>query len=57
MDTYKSNRHIYEEDLLERVVLPYLGATDVEPSDVVRLEAVKVNNDGKQRGERNLSLF
>ena len=53
MDTYKSNRHIYEEDLLERVVLPYLGATDVEPSDVVRLEAVKVNNDGKQRGEKD----
>ena len=42
MDVYKSNRHIYEEDLLERVVLPYLGSVDLEPSDVVRLESVKV---------------
>jgi len=42
MDAYKSNRHIYEEDLLERVVLPYLGAVDSEPFDTVRLEAVKV---------------
>ncbi len=44
MDTYKSNRHIYEEDLLERVVLPFLGSADTEPSDLVRLEAVKVSS-------------
>jgi hypothetical protein len=43
MDAYKTNRHIYEEDLLERVVLPYLGNADTEPFDTVRLEAVKVS--------------
>jgi hypothetical protein len=42
MDTYKSNRHIYEEDLLERLVLPFLANVDSEASEVVRLEAVKV---------------
>ena len=27
---------------LERVVLPFLGSADTEPSDLVRMEAVKV---------------
>lgn len=38
----RANRHMYEEDMLERVVLPFLRSLDHEQSRVVRLEAIKV---------------
>ena len=39
---YRSNRHMYEEELLERVVLPYLGGVPNEQSMAVKVETVKV---------------
>ncbi|TRY76727.1 hypothetical protein TCAL_07432 [Tigriopus californicus] len=38
----RANRHMYEEDMLERVVLPFLRSLDHEQSRVVRLEGIKV---------------
>ena len=43
-DVVRSNRHMYEVDLLERVVLPYTRTLDAEKSPAVRLEAIKVKD-------------
>ncbi len=42
LDMFKSNRHMYEDELVDRVVLPFLKHLDVEPSVDVRMEGIKV---------------
>ncbi len=41
MDKFKSNRYMYEEDLVEKVIAPFLRPLDSEQSIEVRLEGIK----------------
>ncbi len=52
LEKFKSNRHIYEEDLLEKVVLPFLKSLDDEPVGPVRHEAIRVSRSSSCKGGR-----
>ena len=41
-EVFRSNRHMYEEELLERIVSPFLKPLDGETSIAVRLEGISV---------------
>ncbi len=43
LDMFKSNRHMYEEELVEKVVAPFLKGIDADPSLEVRLQGIKVS--------------
>lgn len=42
MEVYKSNRHIYEEEMMELVILPNFVHVDEDKFNPIRLEAIKV---------------
>ena len=47
LDMFKSNRHMYEEELVEKVVIPFLKPLDAETSVQVRLAGIKVGSSGQ----------